>query len=329
MTFTSARLWVACALAMAACGRGSLDAGADDHSLLPVDSRNPVVLFNDGGFDNWQGELALLLASKGTLALEGIVVNTSPNYPKIEENIAGWRRMTAAAREVLQHVPDPIDSGAAALVRPSDGNIDSTALPPANRSNGALFIVDASKKLSRPWRPLVVLTGGKLTDVAAAYLIDRTVAERIVVLSSVGTATKDGAQMGRPNGEMDTWADIIVAQRLRYIQVSVLYDQTLDVPALFAAQLPPNPFTRWVQDKQPQILNDPRASDQVAVAVLGLPSFVSSVSTVVQQGSDSSNLPLLSFDSGGPDWLVYQVDGPILTLRLLEMLTDKRTYGSY
>ena len=35
--------------------------------------------------------------------------------------------------------------------------------------------------------------------------------------------------MGIPNGEMDPWADTIVAGRFRYVQVSAFYDQLTDV----------------------------------------------------------------------------------------------------
>ena len=73
------RSCVALLLAVGGCG-GSLDAGRDEpKGLLPVDDRNPVLLCNDGAYDNWQGEYAVLMASEGTLSLAGIVINTSPN----------------------------------------------------------------------------------------------------------------------------------------------------------------------------------------------------------------------------------------------------------
>ena len=68
------------------------------HGLLPVDERNPIVLANDGADDNWQGEYAVLLANSGGPKLAGIVVNTSPPWPDLDANIAGWRGLVAAAR---------------------------------------------------------------------------------------------------------------------------------------------------------------------------------------------------------------------------------------
>ncbi|HSY41614.1 MAG TPA: hypothetical protein VLA79_18875, partial [Polyangia bacterium] len=209
------------------------------HGLLPVDERNPILLANDGATDNWQGEYAMLLANGGGPKLAGIIVNTSGPWPDLDTNMAGWRGMVAAARASgLRNIPDPQASTGPPLTRPASGQIEDTA---ANRSEGAHTIVDLSASLSLPYRPLVVVTGGRLTDVADAYLIDPTVIERIVVVSSLGTTTNSGGAMGPPNGEMDPWADAIVTAptaRFRFVQVSAFYDQTTDVPNARLADLP-------------------------------------------------------------------------------------------
>ena len=223
----------------AACTQ-TIDAGSNrPHGRLPVDERNPVVLTNDGIDDNWQGEYAVLLANSGTLKLDAIIVSTSPGWADIEANISGWRALVDAARmSGLRHIPDPIASTGPPLTRPADGAIDRT---PPNRSEGAHRILEASHRLGLPYRPLVVLTGGRLTDVADAYLIDPTVTDRVVVVSALGTTTASGGAMGIPNGEMDPWAEMIVAARFRYVQVSAYYDQLTDVPASRVDDLPPMP----------------------------------------------------------------------------------------
>ena len=187
----------ASAIALVLAGAGctaTLDAGSTGpHGMLPVDERNPIVLVNDGPNDNWQGEYAVLLANGGGPKLAAIIVNTSGPWPDIQQNIAGWRDLVAAAQASgLQGIPDPIASVGGPLVRPASGNIADTQ---PNRSEGARLIVDASKRLSLPHRPLVVATGGALTDVADAYLIDPKVTERVVVVSSLGTVTSTGGAM--------------------------------------------------------------------------------------------------------------------------------------
>ena len=307
---------------IAACG-GTLDSGWDTpHGLLPVDARNPIVLCNDGVYDNWAGEYAALFTSSGTLSLAGIVIGTGANEAtNLDDNMTGWRQMVTAARAGgLQNIPDPMASSGSALVRPSDGNIDSTT---ANRSEGAHFILDTSAQLSQPYRPLVVVTGGRLTDVADAYLMDHSLPERIVVVSSLGTTIMNGAAMGPPNGEMDKWADVIVAQKFRYVQVSSFYDQKTDVPDSLLPQLPQNAFTSWIAAKQTKVYNDVLAADQVAVVAVAVPEFVSAVSRAAL--SDTS-APALSSDPSGPVWLVTQVSGAVATARLWNMLLDQAVY---
>src|SRR5204862_8265554 len=133
---------------------------------------------------------------------------------------------------------------------------------------------------SLPYRPLVVATGGRLTDVADAYLIDKTVTDRVVVVSSLGTTTASGGAMASPNGEMDPWADAIVTARFRFVQVSAFYDQLTDVPASRVSQLPANPFGDWIAAKQPKIWDLPAAADQVAIMAVGVPDFAAAVRRV-------------------------------------------------
>jgi hypothetical protein len=300
---------------LAACS-GTLDAGADrPHGLLPVDERNPIVISNDGPFDNWQGEYALLLTNAGGPRLEGIIVNATGAWPDIDSNVAGWRKMLEAARATgMRIVPDPITSISQPLERPADGNVDATV---PNRSEGARFILDASERVSQPYRPLVVITGSRVTDVADAYLLDRTLPERVVIVSSLGSLSADGATMSNPNGEMDPWADTIVAEKFRYVQVSAFYDQTTDVPSSRVGELPGNAFGAWIAAKQASIYTIQEAADQVGVLAAGLPPFVLEVDRVSLTLGDS---PTLITDPAGSAWLVTRSDGALATTRFWQWL---------
>jgi hypothetical protein len=295
---------------------GTLDAGRDrPRGLLPVDERNPIVITNDGPFDNWQGEYALLLANAGGPRLEGIIVNATGAWPDIDSNIAGWRKMVEAARASgMRIVPDPVTSISQALERPADGNIDATV---PNRSEGARFILEAAERLSQPYRPLVVVTGSKVTDVADGYLLDHTLPERVVIVSSLGSLSAEGATMSNPNGEMDPWAGTIVAQKFRYVQVSAFYDQTTDVPSSRVGELPSNAFGAWMAAKQPSIYTIQEAADQVAVLASGLPPFVLEVERASLAPGDS---PTLTTDPAGSAWLVTRGDGALATTRFWQWL---------
>jgi hypothetical protein len=284
-------------------------------------------LSNDGPYDNWHGEYAVLLAHTRGPALAGIVVSTGGMWSDLESNFSGWQELVTQARESgLVNVPDPIRSPSEPLQRPEDGNVDSTTV---NHSEGARFIVETSAAVSRPARPVVVVTGGRLTDVADAYLIDPTVTDRVIVVASLGTGFLEGervARMGVPNGEMDPWANAIVVQRFRYVQVSAYYDQLADVSAARATELPDNPLGAWMRAKQPEILDTPLASDQVSVIALGIPEFTLAVTRVSPAGWDGGE-PTLAPDANGNGWLVTASDGPAATARFWELLLDPATFG--
>jgi hypothetical protein len=125
---------------------------------------------------------------------------------------------------------------------------------------------------------------------------------------------------------MDPWADAVVAQRFRYVQVSAYYDQLTDVPAERIGELPDNPFGVWMRTKQPEILSTPVASDQVSVIALGIPEFTLGVTRVSPSGWEGDT-PLLSPDANGRAWLVTASDGAAATARFWELLLDSATFG--
>ena len=325
---TLAFLACAVALFLGGCG-GTLDAGSDfAGESLPVGPKNPVILCNDNVYDNWHGEYALLLAVANRLPLAGIVVSTGSSWQDLDANLTGWQSLVGRARESgLASVPDPVRSASQILHRPADGTIESTV---ANNSEGARFIVETSRRLAQAGQPVVVATGGRLTDLADAYLIDPSVAERIVVVSSLGSGFSEGTQlarMGMPNGEEDTWSDTIVIQRLRYVQVSARYDQLTDVPAERVMDLPANPLGDWIGTKRTEILSIQVAADQVSAIAVGIPNFVKAVVRVAQSGSDRDQ-PTLSANPDGSAWLVSESDGAAATDRFWQLLRDPATFGN-
>ena len=301
---------------------------SEPHGRLPVDYRNPVVLANDGAYDNWQGEYTVLLAQSGGPPLAGIIVNNSSAWNDLDANIGGWRDLVTAARDSgLRGIPDPIASVGRPLGRPVSGRIDDT---PPNRSEGARLIVELSRSLSLPYRRLVVVTGGRLTDVADAYLMDHTVTERVVVVSSLGTTTSTGGAMAAPNGEMDPWADSIVTAQFQFVQVSSFYDQAGDIPSTRLSDLPNNPFGQWIASKQPKIWSLQVAADQVGIAAVGIPTFVTevqSVSAVAPVGAGATAGPDLVADPGSPSLLVTHNQGREATDRFRQLLFDPSTYA--
>lgn len=319
--------WFLAASALGACG-GTLDAGSDraaegpvtTDTGLPVDGSNRVILSNDGATDNWQGEFALLLVATG-LTLDGLIINDSGAWPDLESNVSDWQAMSdAASQSGIRGFPAVTSSDGPPLIRPDSGEIDDTS---PNRSAGAQLIVEAALDISEP--PLVVVTGGRLTDVADAYLMEPDIADRIVVVSSLGQLSDDGATMGVPNGEMDPWADTIVVERMPYVQVSAYYNQLDDVPDTRVAELPQNTFGDWIAGKHSEIFDIEVAADQVALLAVALPGFAQEVERVQMSGTEPStngDTPKLSVQDGGDDWLVTKVDGDLATRTFWSLLSE-------
>jgi hypothetical protein len=316
-------------LLAAACSGETLDAGSDTpHGLLPVDERNQIILSNDG-CGNWQGLYAMLFSNAGGPALLAITVNATSYAPDLDANLAAWRALVTAARASgLRGVPDPTGSVGPPLVRPADGNIDATV---PNGSEGARLIIERSSRVSLPNRPVVVVAGGQLTDVADAYLLDPTVTDRVVVVAALGTLSTRGGVMGNPNGELDPWADTIVADKFRYVQISAFYDPTTDVPSSRLADLPSNPLGDLIAAQQPAIQNTPIEADQVSVIALGLPKFTVAVEQVAPDPtgafSSASGPSLVPADTNAHGWLVTSVDATLANARLWDLLQDPKTYG--
>jgi hypothetical protein len=302
---------------------GKLDAGEDtSHSALPVDERSAIVMINDGPRDNWQGEYAIVLAAHRHVQFVGLIVDSSPNYPSLEDNVAGFREMIQAARDSgMTHLPDPTASVSPSLVRPTNGVIDATT---PNRSEGAHLILDAAARFGTRVHPLVVATGSALTDIADAYLLDPTLAERAVVVSSLGTATAKGALAGGPNGNIDVWSTIIVTSRMRFVQVNGYYEQLLDVPATRAAELPDNRFGAWMAGKRGEILELVYACDQVSVMAAALPWFAAGVTRLRAEPGD--DIPVLTPDPAGQIWHVAEADSDRARDELWSALKDPSTF---
>jgi hypothetical protein len=315
------------ALATASCS-GTLDAGRNvPHGPLVVDERSPVILENDSALDNWMGEYTFLLANRGGAPVAGIIVCASTYWGDLNANVTGWTDLVNAARASgLENLPELTVSAGKPLTRPGDGQIDSTA---SNRSAGAQRIIALSRQFGLPRRPVVVLVGAQLTDVADAYLVDPTVVDRVVVVASLGSLDPPRVRMSGPNGELDPWADWIVAHRFQYIQITAMYDQTADVTAAELGTLPQNPLGSWIAGKQPNISPNVWASDQATVLATALPQFATTVQRVSPDpsavfGSPIGQGPPLLPDEGGNAWVVTKVAAPLAASRLWSMLLEPR-----
>ena len=129
---------------------------------------------------------------------------------------------------------------------------------------------------------------------------------------------------------MDPWADWIVVERFRYVQVSAYYDQTNDISSSQLSNLPNNAFGDFIAAQQPNLLDVVTASDQIGILAVGLPKFVVAVAKVSLDPTatfDASNGPNLVPDANGQLSLVTSSDGTLAAAHLWQMLQDPKTFG--
>jgi hypothetical protein len=160
--------------------------------------------------------------------------------------------------------------------------------------------------------------------------VDPTVVDRVVVVSSLGSLKPPRALMTGPNGDLDPWADWIVAQRFKYVQVSAFYDQTADVTASELTSVPQNPLGNWIVAKQPQISTNGVAADQVAVLSLAVPQFAASVQrssadTSAGFGKPPGQGPPLAPDENGNVFVVTEIKAPLAASRFWRLLLETPT----
>jgi hypothetical protein len=207
-----------------------------------VDGDNPLIYDNDWWFDTPDKNYLWAKASLGQANLRGNIVTRDmwdwqKGYLyKLQQGMEDAEKSIAIARRSgVKNIPDPTPGCDAVFERPASEYIKDTKVVP---SKGSELIVAEARKASRE-KPLVVFVGGPLNTVANAYLMDPTIAERMIVFMT---------DLRGYNGK-DPWANYIVASRCRLINYGahVWWPQRPDPPVMPLerfAELPQNEMTQ-------------------------------------------------------------------------------------
>jgi len=195
---------------------------------IPYDYRNPVIFVQDGGIESGFMDVYLMaLQSAGVIDLRGMITSTTwgeenrqpPYSPVPDENLLRERRelIDKGRRSGFRNIPDTVAGPTLTLWgrRPASGRIEDT-IPFG--TPGSWLIVNEARAASTA-RPLVVVMGGDPTAVADAYLLDPTIADRVIVAWQAGYLRADGTVSadGSFNMSVDPWASYIVTERLRAV----------------------------------------------------------------------------------------------------------------
>jgi hypothetical protein len=158
--------------------------------------------------------------------LRGIITTSSfgeetrqPPYTPLERSVQLSERQAfieKARRSGMRHIPDVVAGPTISITsrRPASGKIEDT---PPRESEGSWLIVNEARRASAK-RPLVVIMGGQATAAVDAYLLDPTIADKMVLAWVVGNKRADGnIDAGEHNAGVDPWATYIAFQRLRVV----------------------------------------------------------------------------------------------------------------
>ena len=189
--------------------------------------------------------------------------------------------------------------------------------------------MDTAHRLSQPLRPIVVATGGRLTDIADAYLMDPAVADQVVVVASLGQPSGDGATMGPPNGDSIPGRTIVV-RKFRYVQVNAYYPQKDDIPR-GSHRRASRQFIRRLDELQASRYSRLGGRSQSRQRHRGgAPRFATDILRVSETGAGppaDEQMPPLGRNESGRAWLVTRGDNAGATARFWQALKDPATFA--
>lgn len=216
---------------------------------LPYDNTNPLIYIKDEAINCYTDEYVMALASAGDIHLVGMITSssvapynqwvTSEDYERfVLQRAEGIRH---ARNSGFQNVPDPVRGPKGHLEKPASGKIEDTR---AIGSDGSWLIVNQAKRATRE-RPLLLVCCTALTAAADAYLLDSSVADKLVV-AWLGGSENDMADY---DGWSDGWAAFIVLHKLRLVQFPA-WQADPRVHKSRLTELPDTELRQWMIDKQ-------------------------------------------------------------------------------
>ena len=219
-----------------------------------VGADNPLIYDNDWWFDTPDENYLWAKATLGQANLRGNIVTRDlwdwrKGYLyKLQQGMEdATKSIDIARRSGLMNIPDAVPGCDRAFDQPAGGRIEDTQII---RSQGSELIVAEARKAT-PEKPLLVFVGGPLNTVANAYLMDPTIAERMIVFMT---------DLRGYNG-MDPWANYIVAGRCKLVNYGahIWWPQRPEPPVMPLerfAELPQNEMTadihrtaKWFWDR--------------------------------------------------------------------------------
>lgn len=237
--------------------------------VLPYDSTCPVIYDNDETIDAYTDDVIMAYASTGEIKLVGMITSSSvqpfnkyvPSGSYLDMHKDRIKGVEFARKSGFKNIPNPVFGPNKHLEKPITGWIEDTI--PQN-TEGSRLIVETAKTVSVE-KPLVIVMGGPLTVVADAYLLDQSIADKIVV-AWLGD-TSEG--INSYNGWADPWSAFIVMQKLKMVVFPVFMHSPF-VTKSKLHELPDTLFRQWMIDKYHITARIPDEHDEDAPPMISI-----------------------------------------------------------
>ncbi|MEM9830033.1 MAG: hypothetical protein AAF944_05325 [Bacteroidota bacterium] len=282
-----------------------------------------VVFDNDDHRDTYTEEMLMIAEHLGVLDLKAII--TTYQHSEYPEFVKGREEIQGKAKQAGLKVDYSLFSGTnETLTVPQSGKIRDTE---TLDTDGSQFIVSEAKQAS-PEQPLAILTGGQLTSVANAYLLDSTIADRVIVLGLFGAPKIDY------NANLDAWAWTIILAKMKVVSFKFREDNGdfghafLQMPSVpkdrLKEVLPRDAFTQWMINKRhpsQEVLQ--RDGDGNALATLLSDKYVTNYRRWSFQKIDpNKHHPVMMLNPDGKVYEILDADKEIGTEAYWQLLTS-------
>ena len=251
---------------------------------IPCGHANTVVLINQDPLRNLAEAYALALAHSGTRRVVALSTgfNGNVNSNELDRYVRALKgRGLRNPPKVLRGNPDPLQA-------PPSGRAEDTrpVVSPA-----ASYLASLARR-TRPNRPVVVVCGGALTEVASAWLIERSCATNLIPVFF----HTDRFKCAR----VDPWAARIVLPRFRCVALTRTIYPNLD-PKLFDRTRDP----LWRDLTRKAML------DTALLAAVAVPGMATEVQRSAYNPDEEGGFHLVP-KPDGRIWLVKKTDDAAL-----------------
>ena len=228
----------------------------------------------------------------------------------LEKNVKVRREIVRRGRKSgFRNVPDPVTGTKGHLKKPASGRIADTK--PLD-SPGSRQIIKQVQRRATAEKPLVICVGGPLTVAANAYLLDNTIADKLIVVFV------DGLSRGMYgyNGWSDGWAAYIVLQKLRLVQFTGQSESVSQIPKKRLLELPDSPARDFMIGSTPDVAAPEGDADGPPAISLMRPDYVKKFKRVSFGGwqkRDGHEMPMFKDNPCGRAIVVTEVDRKVAT----------------